>query len=90
MLEECFPRGVDTVAKRADHTEACDDYSFHVVIKIFMLYGSEGHHELWLSVVVVFVVFEHRLERHQTILTTYIDHVVNPPVHLSDSSSRMP
>ena len=55
-----------------------------------MLFGSKGHHEFWLSVMVVLIVFEDRLEGDKAVLASHVYHVVDPPVHLSDSPGRMP
>lgn len=39
---------------------------------------------------VILVVFQHRLEWHQTVLTTHIHHVIDSPVHLPHSPRRVP
>lgn len=39
---------------------------------------------------VILVIFENRLEWDQIVLTADIKHVVNSPVHMPDSPSRMP
>lgn len=66
-------------------------YIYNVICNIsHFLKLSQGHHQLCLPIAVVLVIFYHWLERNQTVLTTHVQHVVYPPVYLSDPSSRVP